>query len=58
MERNPLAAEYLRKFQEDYLWCLNQIDLRQRFANQVVILRDRQVIGSGENGVEARESAR
>jgi hypothetical protein len=58
IERNPLVAEQLRKFQEDYLWCLNQVDLRERYANQVVILHDRKVIGSGESSAQAREAAR
>ncbi len=58
LERNAAAAESLRKFQEDYLWCLNQVDLRQRYANQVVILHNRTVIGHGESGGQARESAR
>ena len=57
IERNPAATECLRKYQEDYFWCLSQADLRQRYASQVVILHERRVIGHGETGAQAREAA-
>ncbi|MGD9711955.1 MAG: hypothetical protein AB7V46_07825 [Thermomicrobiales bacterium] len=58
IEHNPRLAERLRKFQEDYLWILTQVTLREQYKNQVVILHDRRVIGSGRTDVEAKADAR
>src|SRR5205807_1083015 len=42
-EQKRSWAQWFERFRADYLWCLNQFDLRQRFADQMVILHDRQV---------------
>jgi hypothetical protein len=51
-------SEWFQRYQADYLWCLNQRDLRERYAGQVVILHNRVVLGSGYSGAEARADAR
>jgi hypothetical protein len=57
LEHNPELAAQLRKHQEEYLWCMKQTELLHRHADQILILHDRQVIGSGSTGPEAWQDA-
>ncbi len=51
-------VEWFLKQQEDYFWCLNQLDIRERYRGQIVVLHNRQILGHGPGSVEARENAR
>jgi hypothetical protein len=57
-EQKRKFVEWFLKQQEDYFWCLNQLDIRERYRGQIVVLHNRQIIGSGPGSVEARENAR
>src|SRR5262245_665299 len=57
-EHNPELAAQLRKYQEDYFWCMKQTDLLLRYKDQILILHDRKILGSGPTGPEAWEDAR
>jgi hypothetical protein len=57
-EQKRAFVEWFLKQQADYFWCLNQLDILERYPGQIVVLHDRKVIGSGAGTVEAREDAK
>jgi hypothetical protein len=56
-EQRKAFLEWFHRQQEDYFWCLNQLDICERYRGQVVVLHDRKILGSGIGGREAKEDA-
>ena len=54
---NPVEVAQMQKQHADFLWCLNHSDLAKQYAEQVVVVHERQVIGSGATFEEARTDA-
>src|SRR5262245_30198478 len=57
-EQKKEFVEWFQHEQADYFWCMAQLDVRERYGDQVVDLHQRQVIGSGPGHVEALADAR
>jgi hypothetical protein len=57
-ERDPKVAAHLRKFRDFWLWFNNQRDLKARYADRVVVVQEREVIGEGDTIEEAEQDAR
>jgi hypothetical protein len=56
-EQRRAFVKWLRQAQEDYLWCLNQHEVLERYPGQVVVLHNRRIIGHGIGTPEARQDA-
>jgi hypothetical protein len=57
-EQKRAWLEWFERQKADYFWCLNQVDLRERYAGQVVMMHRRVVLGSGASVAEARDEAK
>src|ERR1700730_2937858 len=57
-EQKRAFVEWFHKQKDDYFWCLNQPDVLERYAGQVVVLHNRVVLGSGPGHLQAKEDAR
>jgi hypothetical protein len=55
---DPAYTEWFTRMQGDVTWFLGQAGLVQRYAGNVVLLYHRQVVGRGEDHVQAKEDAR
>jgi hypothetical protein len=57
-EQKRAFAEWFQRQQADYFWCMAQLEIRERYRGQVVVLHQRRVLGSGADHVEALADAR
>jgi hypothetical protein len=57
-KRNEAWIAWFEQQKEDFLWCLEQPDIRKQHAGHVLVLHNRQIIGIGRDSLEALEDAR
>jgi hypothetical protein len=57
-EEKRAWLEWFERQKADYFWCLNQIDVLDRYSGQVVVLHNRVILGSGHGAQEALDDAR
>jgi hypothetical protein len=55
---DPASIAWFNRMQGDALWFLGQTELVQRHAGGVVVLYNRQIVGRGEDSLQAKEDAR
>jgi hypothetical protein len=48
---------WLAQHWQDWQWCMGQADILRDYAGQVIVLHERQVLGSGQGHLEALEDA-
>ncbi len=54
---NEQQADVITRAEEDYRWWYHQGDNRLRYAGQVIVLHQRELVGSGPDMNEAWEAA-
>jgi hypothetical protein len=57
-EERRAAKECILKFKDAFFWLYNQPEVCERYADQVVIVHERQVVGHGASEEEALEAAK
>jgi hypothetical protein len=57
-KRDDAWVTWFEQQKEDSLWSLEQPEIRDQHAGQVVVLHHREVIGAGRDNLEALEDAR
>ena len=54
----PYLDEREQQIADDYEWCLNNQEIRQKYRGKVVVVYRRQVLGVGKDHVTAWSAAR
>src|SRR4051812_43354057 len=57
-EQKRAFMEWFRRQRDDYFWCLNNKESREKYAGRVVALCGRTVLGSGRDDLEASEDVK
>jgi hypothetical protein len=57
-EQKSSETPWLAQHWQDWRWCMGQANILRDYAGQVIVLHERQVLGSGQGHLEALEDAR
>ena len=50
-------VEWFEKQKADYIWCLRQPEIVARYQGQVLVLHERNILGSGRDSLQALHDA-